>query len=263
MQAMVKRGKQILGAILIVLGILLCLNTLFAYNYSSDWNLGVVLPAVLGVLCWAYAYKLFFVREPLIKNKGLRTAVIVFMVLCLVFFVTVEAAMILDPMVHSSTAAGRVDTVIVLGCGIWPDGRPTLSLIERLDKAIAYYKENPHVTLIVSGGKGPNEPYSEAQAMETYLLERGIPQEKILKEDQSTSTRENFEFSRRLMNVPNDARVRIVFVTNDFHILRSRILAKRFGFEAYAIPAPTPSVVVFNSYLREFFAFVKTMLFDY
>lgn len=260
---MVKRAKKVFGAVLIGLGILLCLNTLIAHHYSSDWNLGVVLPAILGVLCWAYAYKLICIKEPIIRNKRLRTVVIVFIVACFLFFVTVEAAMILDPIIHSSSVAGKVDTVIVLGCGIWPDGRPTLSLTERLDKAIAYYQENPHVTIIVSGGQGPNEPIPEAQAMETYLVEKGIPRERIIKEDQSTSTRENFEFSRRLMKVPDGQKEKIVFITNDFHVMRSRILAKRFGFEAYALAAPTPSVVVFNSYLREFFAFVKTMLVDY
>ncbi len=260
---MVKRGKRVLGAILIGVGVLLCLNTLFAYRYSSDWNLGVVLPAILGGLCLAYALKLIFIKEPIIKSKWLRRTVVAIVIACLLFFATVEALMIIDPITHNSSLAGKVETVIVLGCGIWPDGRPTLSLTERLDKAIAYYRENPHVTLVVSGGQGPKEPFSEALAMETYLIEKGIPAEKIIKEDQSTSTRENFEFSRRLLDIPADQEVKVVFITNDFHILRSRILAKRFGFEAYALPAPTPSVVVFNSHLREFFAFVKTMLFDY
>ena len=65
------------------------------------------------------------------------------------------------------------------------------------------------------------------------------------------------------MNLPDDKTEKIVFVTNDFHVLRARILARRFGFEAYAIPAPTPRVIMLNSYLREFFAFVKSMAVDY
>jgi uncharacterized SAM-binding protein YcdF (DUF218 family) len=65
------------------------------------------------------------------------------------------------------------------------------------------------------------------------------------------------------MNIPDDKIEKIIFVTSDFHIFRARILARRFGFDAYAIAAPTPRVILLNSYLREFFAFIKSMLVDY
>ena len=258
-----KKGKMLLAAILIIAGTLLCLNTVTAYRYFTDWNFGVVLPGIMGVCCWLYALKLILLEEPVIKNGGLRTAATLIVIASLVFFVVIETLIIIDPIIHDSDNAGDVDTVIVLGCGIWPDGRPTLSLSSRLDRALSYYKKNPHVDIIVSGGQGPNEPFPEALAMKKYLMERGVPEEKILVEDKSTSTRENFEFSRALIDRPENASIKIVFVTNEFHVFRSRILAKRFGFEAYALSAPTPKVVLFNSYLREFFAFVKSMLVDY
>ncbi len=259
-----KQGvKWSLATVLTLIGILLCYNTISAHNYSNDWNLGVVLPAIIGVGCFVIAIMLMSVKGYLFKNKKLRRFIIVSVILCSLVFITIEALIIADPYTHGTDEAGKVDTVIVLGCGIWPDGRPTLALILRLDKAIEYYKENSHVNIIVTGGQGPNEPYAEALAMKEYLLNSGIPEEKIIVEDKSTSTRENFEYSRRLMNIPDDKTEKIIFITNDFHIFRSRILAKRFGFEAYAIAAPTPRVILLNSYLREFFAFIKSMLVDY
>lgn len=256
-------GRRFFAAFLIISGILLCMNTVFAHNYSNDWNFGVVMPAVIGICCFSYSVVLLRAKGPIIKNKGLRIAFIAVFIFCALAFVTVEVLIIADPYTHGKQHAGRVDTVIVLGCGIWPDGRPTLALKLRLDKAIEYYDENPQVNIIVSGGQGPNEPYPEAFAMKEYLLSYGIPEEKILEEDKSTSTRENFEFSGRLMNIQNDKIKKIVFITNDFHVFRARILARRFGFEAYAIAAPTPRVIIINSYLREFFAFVKSMVVDY
>lgn len=255
--------KNIFASLLIIIGLLLCINTLFAYRYSSDWNFGVVMPAALGIASVLYALKMLFLKRPLFESKRLRTALTTVVIICILFFITVEAFIIADPVLHRSELAGTVDTVIVLGCGIWPDGRPTLALINRLDKAAEYYEKNPHVKIIVSGGQGPTEPFSEAEAMERYLMENGIPRDSIIKEDKSTSTKENFKFSGEMINKPNDEPVKIVFITNDFHVLRSRILADRFGFEAYAISAPTPPVIIFNSYLREFFAFVKSMLVDY
>lgn len=258
-----QRGRRIFAAFLIILGILLCMNTIFAHNYSNDWNFGVIMPSVIGLCCFAFSAILLRTKGPVIKKKGLRIAFIAVFIICSLFFIAVEALIIADPITHGKQQAGKVDTVIVLGCGIWPDGRPTLALAMRLNKAIEYYEENPHVNIIVSGGQGPNEPYPEALAMKEYLINHGIPDEKIIKEDKSTSTRENFEYSRRLMNISDDKIEKIVFITNDFHVFRARILARRFGFEAYAIAAPTPSVIILNSYLREFFAFVKSMLVDY
>lgn len=256
-------GKWLFALILIIIGILLCMNTLSAHNYSNDWNFGVVMPAVLGIGCFVFSGILLFKKKPVFKSKRLKIVFIAIFIFCFLIFTTIETLLITAPYVHGESHAGKVDTVIVLGCGIWPDGRPTLALKLRLDKAIEYYEEHPQVNLIVSGGQGPNEPYPEALAMEEYLMNNGIPQDKIIKEDKSTSTRENFEFSRKMMGISDNQVVKIVFITNDFHVFRARILAKRFGFDAYAIAAPTPRVILLNSYLREFFALVKSMMVDY
>jgi len=280
--------------LLIIAGILLILETFSAYGYSSDWNLGVLLPGMIGAALIVIALRpllfhaffgpisqaegamgsrtgaagagfknslLYRITKPL--SRRLRTVLTVVLILCLLVFMIVEALIIMDPYLHRSELAGDVDYLIVLGAGIWPDGSPTLSLRYRLDEAIAYYNSHGPLRIIVSGGQGANEPYPEALAMSRYLQDRGIPLEDILVEDRSTSTMENFKFSRQLMGDWIREPIRIVFITNDFHVLRSRILASRNGFEAYAIAAPTPNVVLINSYLREFFAFVKSMLVDY
>ncbi|MGI6622688.1 MAG: ElyC/SanA/YdcF family protein [Acetivibrionales bacterium] len=259
-----KQGvRWFIAIISVVIGILLCMNTVSAHYYSNDWNLGVILPSIIGSGFFVLSIILVFKKGHIIKNKRARKTIIAAAIFCLLIFITIEALIITDPYTHGTDEAGEVDTVIVLGCGIWPDGRPTLALAMRLDKAIEYYRENPHVKIVVSGGQGPNEPYPEAVAMRDYLIKRGIPEEKIINEENSTSTRENFEFSRKVMNIPDDKIEKIIFVTSDFHIFRARILARRFGFDAYAIAAPTPRVILLNSYLREFFAFIKSMLVDY
>ena len=81
--------------------------------------------------------------------------------------------------------------VVVLGCGVFPDGRLTLSLMKRLNSAYDYLIAHPDTICIVSGGQGPNEPTTEAYSMAQYLLEKGIPEERIIQEDKSTSTNEN------------------------------------------------------------------------
>lgn len=255
--------KRLFSVLFAILGALLILDSVFAWLYVRNVNLGIVLPGLIGLVLMAVALKWAFVEGPVFKNRLLRMFVRVLLIACLAIFVLVEALIIADPVLHRAELADKVDYLMVLGCGIWPDGRPTLSLINRLDKAIEYYRDNPHVTLIVSGGQGADEPIPEAEAMAKYLIGAGVPESAIIKETRSTSTMENFRYSRALIGPNTGEPVKLVFVTSDFHVLRARILAKRNGFEAYAIPAPTPSIIVLNSYLREFFAFIKSMLVDY
>lgn len=257
------RKRRIAIALFVTLGIFLIWDSIFAWNYVKHINLGIVLPSLLGLILIAVALKMGLSDGPVIRDRRLRSLVRWVLIVCLVFFILIEGLIIADPYLHRAELAGDVDYLVVLGCGIWSDGRPTLALINRLDKAVEYYTENPHVSIIVSGGQGPDEPIPEAEAMARYLMDAGIPETSIIKETGSTSTMENFKFSRVMMRPGLEEPVRIVFITSDFHVLRARILAKRNGFEAYAVPAPTPSVILLNSYLREFFAFIKSMLVDY
>lgn len=263
MRFMLDGKRSVIKAVLSVLGVFLIGDSIFAWYYVRNVNLGIVLPGLLGLLLIAVALKMTFVKGPLIQNRRLKMFLRVAIIACLAFFIAVEGLIIADPQLHRAEQAGRVDYLLVLGGGIWPDGRPTLALANRLDKAAAYYAEHPHVTIIVSGGQGSDEPTPEAEAMAKYLIDAGIPETAIIKETRSTSTMENFKFSRALIKESPEEPVRLVFITSDFHVLRARILAKRNGFEAYAIPAPTPAIIWLNSYLREFFAFIKSMLLDY
>jgi uncharacterized SAM-binding protein YcdF (DUF218 family) len=70
---------------------------------------------------------------------------------------------------------------------------------------------------------------------------------------------ENFKYTREIIGDVDE----ISFITNDFHVFRSGILAKRNGFKAYGYGTPTPGIVLVNSYLREFFALIKSLLLDY
>ena len=80
--------------------------------------------------------------------------------------------------------------IIVLGAGLKGD-TPSLALERRLEKAAEYMNKNGNAIAIVSGGQGKGETISEAQAMENYLLNHGIREDRIIKEDNSTSTYEN------------------------------------------------------------------------
>ena len=91
------------------------------------------------------------------------------------------------------------DAVIVLGAAVQGD-RVSSILAARLNETADYARENEQAVIIVSGGQGPQENMTEASAMETYLMAKGIPQERIIKEEQATSTYENFRYSKERIN---------------------------------------------------------------
>ena len=93
----------------------------------------------------------------------------------------------------------------------------------------------------------------EAWAMAQWLREQGVPEDKILQEDRSTSTWENFVFSRQLLLENGvDENQPIAYATSDFHCWRAGWTARQAGFaQARRIPAPTPISQRLPSWLRE------------
>lgn len=151
----------------------------------------------------------------------------------------------------------RADQIIILGAQV-RGRRVTNSLKRRLDAALSYLENYPETQVIVSGGRGKGEDISEAEAMAQYLIAKGVDSHRIIREDQSTSTRENFRFSRKFLDAENSV---TGIVTNDFHICRAEMIAKREGYrKLIRIPASSNPVFQLNYLVREFFAILAMVI---
>ena len=157
------------------------------------------------------------------------------------------------------------DYIIILGCAIRNDGSLTPLLKGRTDSAVnfektQYEKTGKHAVFVPSGGQGSDEVISEGEAMERYLIENGIPAERILREDKSVNTYQNFDFSKKIIdNNSNESKdVHIAFATTNYHIFRGYILSKKLGFYAQGISAKTKWYFFPNAFIREFIG----LLFD-
>jgi uncharacterized SAM-binding protein YcdF (DUF218 family) len=151
------------------------------------------------------------------------------------------------------------DAGIVLGAALW-DNKPSPALRERLNKALDLYRSGKIDQLILSGGLGNAEQQSEAQAMRTYLMKRGVPSDKMILEDQSHNTKENLRNTYVLLKgKPIES---LYLITHDYHMFRAMIYAKQAHLTV--TPAPTHSSVLFIPYhkLRECAALWKLYLFD-
>lgn len=153
-------------------------------------------------------------------------------------------------------ANGTMEYAIILGAKV-NGTTPSLSLKYRLDAALEYGKQYPHVMFILSGGQGPDEDISEAEAMKNYLVAHGMEEERLILEDQSTSTYENIAFSKKLLP---DHITGVTVITSDYHLARTQKIAKELGLETDAVPAKTPKSVENRLKTRERLALLKTMI---
>ena len=135
------------------------------------------------------------------------------------------------------------DFLIILGCGIRQDGTPTPILQGRIDRALAFARKQKEmngkeVTFVTSGGQGPDEIVSECESMKLYLIDKGIPEERILEENQSTNTFENMSYSKKMINSVNP-NAKIAFSTTNYHVFRSGLFARRVKMRAVGVGSKT------------------------
>ena len=142
--------------------------------------------------------------------------------------------------------------VVVLGAQV-QGGGPSLTLKKRLDKTLEFMQEHPDRTVIVSGGQGEDEPITEAQCMHDELVKLGISEDRIWMEDKSTSTDENLRFSLQLIEEKTGERPKkLAFLSSEYHLFRTSLMAKKLGIEFEGVPAKTSNVTqLINHAMRE------------
>ena len=153
--------------------------------------------------------------------------------------------------------------IIVLGAGLLDGERVSKLLSDRLDKAIKVYERSlSDCKFIVSGGQGPDEKISEAEAMKQYLLSKGIDEKDIIKEDRSTDTMENLVNSKAIIDSRRGDHYTAV-VSSGYHILRAMIYSRKIGLQADGIGAHTALYYWPSAMIREYAALVKYYFFPY
>ena len=152
------------------------------------------------------------------------------------------------------------DYIIIHGCQIRKDGTLTKLLQSRADRAVEFAKmqkdkTGKDIVFIPSGGKGSDEVISEGEAIAQYLKEQGISEDKILLENESTSTEENIKFAKKkLEEHSGSAEYKAAFATTNYHVFRTGMLAEKSGLKAEGIGSKTKVYFWVNAFVREFIA---------
>ncbi len=156
--------------------------------------------------------------------------------------------------VHVPVPTEKADALIVLGAQVQPSGEPSVQLAWRLEAALEVFNQNP-VPIVVSGGQGGNEPRPEGEVMRDWLIEKGVPTDKILVDSVSVNTLQNIRHAVSLLNGLDIQNVRIV--TSDYHLPRALAIARDEGLSVSGTGSPCKKEYWVQNHFREALAWVK------
>lgn len=254
-------GLICLRMILVAVGV--CSLPLFLIPLSLSVGVNIGNATGIAVALLLIVYGLFFCTI----NKGIKKWLHHKVLRYFVYLAGLVASTILILVVILTTLMIRAmnnvpkghETLVVLGCRVYGE-RPSLSLQERLDAALVYLEEHQEAYCVVSGGQGDGENISEAECMYRYLTDRGIDGARIFKEDASTTTRENLEFSLVVIE-ENGLPQEIAIVTSEYHQYRASLVAKELGLTNTAVCGKTAKWLLPTFYIRELYGILYQWVF--
>ena len=230
------------------------------------YGLGVI--AIIGTGSWFNFFYLFAgfaavccgmcVKTIMSLDRRLLTVIGSILLILLVLFLAFETAAVVASFKAPPSGA---EYVVLLGCQVRDNG-PSRDLYARIRAAAEYLKRNPDCKAVVTGGQGENEPMTEAEAAKRELIRLGIEEERIIKEEKSTSTRENLLFAMDMIKEDggDPASDSVVIVSADYHVFRAVYTARKLGYGSVSGKGGTGLVFLLpHCYTREFAAFVKEL----
>ncbi|NHC45034.1 YdcF family protein [Motilibacter aurantiacus] len=128
---------------------------------------------------------------------------------------------------------GPSDAIVVLGAS-QRNGKPAPVLQARLEQAMALYAERAAPRVVTVGGGRPGDRSTEARAGKEWLVEHGVPAEDVIAVPVGSDTFESLEaVSAQLRDKGWRS---VVLVTDPWHELRSRTMARDLGLDAVTSP---------------------------
>jgi uncharacterized SAM-binding protein YcdF (DUF218 family) len=249
------RYMNITAVIFLLIGVfsLVYFVAILLYSGTGTAFLWFWVMAGIGSLTLSVFLRLLSIHK-LEIHRNIRNGLGILFLIGLTVFLLVEGIIISNGRQQPDPGA---DYIIVLGAQVRGTAL-SRALKSRLDTACEYLVNNEKTMVIVSGGQGSGEDISEAEAMSCYLISKGIDEKGIIKEDKSTNTFENINFSKKYLE---EGKSHIVLVTNRFHVFRATSIAKKQGLtNVQGLGAPNDDILTLHHYVREFFAVIKDKL---
>ncbi|HEY4263539.1 MAG TPA: YdcF family protein [Schlesneria sp.] len=157
-----------------------------------------------------------------------------------VMVLTVAASALLFPLAQmycfGSTDYRRpADLIVVFGCLVHADGRPSMALADRVTTAVELYHAGFADRLLFSGGPGSGDVH-ETEAMRNLAMELGVPAEAIELDREGLNTQATVHnlIARYDGHGPKP---RVLAVSNFYHLPRIKLCFRRSEWEVSTVPA--------------------------
>lgn len=251
--------KKIKGTSMIILGSISIIYYFLLVTFG-----GKISFAKFWLIIGSFMFLIGIIKK-IDKNKTIKLNKRVKRIFITLFSVGVASFIIIEGFIITSGICGEMkksDYLVILGAGLRGE-KMSLTLSQRMHKSLEYIENYPDVKIVVSGGQGPGEYITEAEAMKRFLINHGVSGKNIIKEEKSTSTAENLKYTKdKLEQIDQRKNMKISIVTSDFHMFRAQFLAKRVGFDTYAVPTKLHFLLIPNFYVREYFAVINSYFFN-
>lgn len=136
------------------------------------------------------------------------------------------------------------NTIIVLGASVHSDGKLSPILQDRVDTALQIFRSGRGKQFLLSGDNREND-YDEVSAMKNYLMERGVPENKIFTDPAGIDTYDSMYRSDFVYNIPD-----AIVVTQKFHLPRTLFIAESLGLDYIGLPANAKHYETESSLIR-------------
>lgn len=224
------------------------------------------LPLVACLLVFVGLLVPFFSRKLL--RRGLKRAYIPlkavysFVLLTYALSFIAMCIFVLVPRAETPYADLPERTVVVtFGAKVKSDSVPGRPLERRLKKTLEILEACPDALCIVSGGKGNDEPVSEASVMKKWLVARGIDESRVIEEDRARNTIQNISYSRELIEELGLGDCKVACVSSDYHVPRIRFISGQAGdFGDFFYSAAGNSYWDFPGLVREYMSYGRLIL---
>jgi len=138
-----------------------------------------------------------------------------------------------------SDDAERAQAIVVFGAAQY-NGTPSPVLRARLDHAAKLYERGYADRVVVTGGRLPEDRFSEAGASARYLRSKGVPDSSILREVQGRTSWESLASTARILK--QRGLTDVVLVSDGFHSARIGAMASELGLNAHSSPTTTSPI---------------------
>ena len=248
-------------------------------------KLGTILLIMLGVLCLVYAFAMYFtgfggflsfvwlipallgfllsgILAGKITLRKWQKRLMMYVLIPIVSIFLVVEIIIISGFFEKPKEEPKY--IVVLGTTVYEHG-PCYLLRQRLKEAVKWADIYEDAMIVVTGGQGETEPFTEGSEMKRYLIEEmGVSEDRILVEEASVNTYENMKFTGEILEKEDEnfsyEKTPVLVVTNNFHMYRAMQIAKKAGYENVAGAPSGTYIFLFPHYMvREFCAILKNL----